>query len=473
MLPTSGLATGSGNQLSPDLDGPFLVWEDDQSGHPNVHLKDLRTSQEYGLGGSSTRQSRFPEIRNGLVSFVDAPTKDTGIGPGCNDRSTFCIVLFNATTGIRSQYLNLNGLAPVATTDAYFVTVQTLSSPGVPSGIWGYHLANGTSAFYGGPGEHPAGLMTGPVGSDDLVALSVRRRGTYTICPDVYDIKDPAAWARPCTNEVGVFYTGNRTLMYLTKSVEGADRYDPYGRYRVNCGDFTWESYPRISGKLVVWQDNRNSAFTLDETTCTWTGNRWDVYGFDLTTWREVPLLVSPWNETHPDVDGNLLVWADDRNGNWDIYAKALDTGQEFQVTNDPGTQRNPVVSEGCIAWEDDRNADWDIYGTCFTGAPRVVKLSVDPETLNLKSRGRWVTAYIESENASVADIDARSLALEGVPTAWSRVLENTTLMAKFDRQALAATLTPEENVVTLSGRWKDGSTFTATDTIHVISPSR
>ncbi len=424
MLPTSGLATGSGNQLSPDLDGPFLVWEDDQSGHPNVHLKDLRTSQEYGLGGSSTRQSRFPEIRNGLVSFVDAPTKDTGIGPGCNDRSTFCIVLFNATTGIRSQYLNLNGLAPVATTDA-------------------------------------------------LVALSVRRRGTYTICPDVYDIKDPAAWARPCTNEVGVFYTGNRTLMYLTKSVEGADRYDPYGRYRVNCGDFTWESYPRISGKLVVWQDNRNSAFTLDETTCTWTGNRWDVYGFDLTTWREVPLLVSPWNETHPDVDGNLLVWADDRNGNWDIYAKALDTGQEFQVTNDPGTQRNPVVSEGCIAWEDDRNADWDIYGTCLTGAPRVVKLSVDPETLNLKSRGRWVTAYIESENASVADIDARSLALEGVPTAWSRVLENTTLMAKFDRQALAATLTPEENVVTLSGRWKDGSTFTATDTIHVISPSR
>ncbi len=473
LLPSIGLATGPGSQVSPDLEERFLVWEDDRTGHPNVRLRDLMTSQEYSLGGSSTRQSRFPQIRNGLVSFVDAPTKDTGIGPSCSDRSTFCIVLYNATTGVRSQYLNLNGLAPVATTDAYFVTVQTLWSPGMPSGIWGYHLANGTWAFAGGPGEHPVGLMTGPVGGDDFAALSVRHRGTYTICPDVYDFEDPAARARPCTNEVGVFFVGNRTLAYLTKSIDVADRHDPFGSYRVNCWDFTWESYPRLSGGLVVWQDNRNSAFVLDAATCTWTGNRWDVYGFDLTTWREVPLLVNPWNETHPDVDGNLLVWADDRNGNWDVYARFLDTGQELQVTNDPATQRNPVVSKGCIAWEDDRHGDWDIHGTCFVGVPRLVSLDVDPDTLNLKSQGKWVTAYIEAENASVTDIDPYSLRLNGVAPAWTR-LRDDTLVAKVDRAAFAATVPPGEGVVvTLTGLWKDGNTFIATDTIRVIRSGR
>ena len=80
----------------------------------------------------------------------------------------------------------------------------------------------------------------------------------------------------------------------------------------------------------------------------------------------EVAVRTAPWNETHPDADGDFLVWADDRNADWDIYAEERGTGQEIRVTDDPGTQRNPTVSGVCVAWEDDRDGDWDIYGRCL-----------------------------------------------------------------------------------------------------------
>ncbi len=120
-------------------------------------------------------------------------------------------------------------------------------------------------------------------------------------------------------------------------------------------------------------------------------------------------------------------------------------------------------------------NTDSGVYyatkgGPCDT---RSVRLNLDPDTLNLKSRGKWVTAYVEVENGSVADIDARSLRLNGVAPAWTRVWDDT-LVAKFDRTKFAATVQPGEKVlVALTGHWKDGGTFTATDTIRVISPGR
>lgn len=102
----------------------------------------------------------------------------------------------------------------------------------------------------------------------------------------------------------------------------------------------------------------------------------------------------------------------------------------------------------------------------------RSVSLDLHPDMLNLRSRGRWVTASVAAEGASIADIDAASLALNRLPVArWS--YEGDTLVAKFDRQAFAASLEPGQNVVTLTGRWNDGGTLTATDTIRVMRPGR
>jgi len=37
-----------------------------------------------------------------------------------------------------------------------------------------------------------------------------------------------------------------------------------------------------------------------------------------------------------PDIDENIVVWQDNRNGNWDIYGYNLLTGEEFQISGLP-----------------------------------------------------------------------------------------------------------------------------------------
>lgn len=107
-------------------------------------------------------------------------------------------------------------------------------------------------------------------------------------------------------------------------------------------------------------------------------------------------------------------------------------------------------------------------------GAPgvRSVDLEVKPETLNLKSEGRWVTARLNVTGETADAVDLDSLALSGVTVAWAHILNETAILAKFDRTEFGATLAPGEFVeVTLTGLWSDGAAFAATDVIRVIRP--
>ncbi|NLB01546.1 MAG: hypothetical protein GX837_11440, partial [Methanomicrobiales archaeon] len=79
--------------------------------------------------------------------------------------------------------------------------------------------------------------------------------------------------------------------------------------------------------------------------------------------------------QEHPDIDGNMIVWEDDRNGNKDIYFGTVDKfkadpylGNQYvsytgeKITNNPASQEKPSISGDYIVWQDNRNGDWDIY---------------------------------------------------------------------------------------------------------------
>ena len=102
------------------------------------------------------------------------------------------------------------------------------------------------------------------------------------------------------------------------------------------------------------------------------------------------------------------------------------------------------------------------------------ISFDIDPDTLNLKSEGRWVTAYVSAENASVFDIDVSSILLQDAlaPERWD--YQGDVLMLKFNRQDLIAILEVGESVeIKLSGKWNDGSDFEAYDYIRVTKPGR
>lgn len=120
------------------------------------------------------------------------------------------------------------------------------------------------------------------------------------------------------------------------------------------------------------------------------------------------------------------------------------------------------------------------------------VLLDLDPDTLNLKSQGQFLTAFLEATgNKAAPDIVPATLrvtaindlslsssipALARPPSALGDHDGDgiADLAVKFDRGALAAVLPVSEQVkVTVAGSFLDGSPFVADDFIRTILPGR
>jgi hypothetical protein len=115
--------------------------------------------------------------------------------------------------------------------------------------------------------------------------------------------------------------------------------------------------------------------------------------------------------------------------------------------------------------------------------------IDIDPDTLNLKSKGKFITAYIELEGADVRDIDASSILLNGaispivdekygfVTSEDSYIVDHDNdgimeRMVKFDRVEVEKILSPNDKLVlTITGSLFDGTEFEGTDTIRSINP--
>ncbi|MCX5649044.1 MAG: hypothetical protein NTX40_08120 [Planctomycetota bacterium] len=113
-----------------------------------------------------------------------------------------------------------------------------------------------------------------------------------------------------------------------------------------------------------------------------------------------------------------------------------------------------------------------------LTPAPATV--DIDPNTLDLKSQGKWITAYITlPEGYDVGDIDISTVQLDGIiAAAWGDDCEDDALMVKFDREAVIAHLKGEgltlPTNVTLKVTGGIGDLlFEGSDTIRVIEPPK
>ncbi|UCE37622.1 MAG: right-handed parallel beta-helix repeat-containing protein [Thermoplasmata archaeon] len=127
-----------------------------------------------------------------------------------------------------------------------------------------------------------------------------------------------------------------------------------------------------------------------------------------------------------------------------------------------------PIISNNTFS-----NNVIDIYSIILAD------LDVDPDTLNLKSNGRWVTAYIilpEGMDASDIDFDTISLG-DGTFEVGGEYGEfnSNVCMAKFDRSELEDQIgSPNEALeLIVTGELKDGTPLRGSDTIRVICPGR
>jgi cell wall-associated NlpC family hydrolase len=106
-----------------------------------------------------------------------------------------------------------------------------------------------------------------------------------------------------------------------------------------------------------------------------------------------------------------------------------------------------------------------------------------DPNTLNLKSKGNWVSVYIElpiGHDYNISMINVTTVMLNNQIYAEAKLFaigdyDNDgilDIMVKFNRKAIQAIFEVGEQVkVTISGKLIDGRIFEGRDTIKVISP--
>jgi hypothetical protein len=129
-----------------------------------------------------------------------------------------------------------------------------------------------------------------------------------------------------------------------------------------------------------------------------------------------------------------------------------------------------------------------------YNYARTCAEIDIDPDTLNLGSKGQWMTAYIElPEGYNAADINATTIVLNdtiapefdpkyGFVTNPSEYLVDhdsdgiTERMIKFDRATveafiLNAEITGSNVALTITGELYGGTDFKGTDYIHILYP--
>lgn len=113
---------------------------------------------------------------------------------------------------------------------------------------------------------------------------------------------------------------------------------------------------------------------------------------------------------------------------------------------------------------------------------PKLAIIDIKPNTLNLKSKGKWITTYITlPEDYNVEDIDVETILLDGTipagihPTEIGDYDEDDIpdLMVKFDRAPvikyiLGLGFTDGEVILTVTGELLDGTLFEGTDTVVI-----
>ena len=136
------------------------------------------------------------------------------------------------------------------------------------------------------------------------------------------------------------------------------------------------------------------------------------------------------------------------------------------------------VDSDGDGEFEDTFTADGELTYDEFM-LQTATTIDFDPDTLNLQSKGKWVTVYTElPARYNVTEINVSTMMLNETVPAELHPTEIgdydsdgiPDLMVKFDRQAVIDMLPVGDAVnVTVTGKLYDGTPFEGSDTIRVI----
>jgi hypothetical protein len=113
--------------------------------------------------------------------------------------------------------------------------------------------------------------------------------------------------------------------------------------------------------------------------------------------------------------------------------------------------------------------ADANVTNNDNDGQSVLAIIRIEPETLNLASKGDFTVFITLPEGFNVADVLLDTVRCGGAPAIRSTVADDT-MIVKFDRQSLTGTEVGDEVTLTVTGRLRSGALFSSRYTMRVIN---
>ena len=236
-----------------------------------------------------------------------------------------------------------------------------------------------------------------------------------------------------------------------------------------------FDYYPLIDSGKVVWTGEDG----VDE----------EIFMYDTATGVTTKITDDTYEDDFSYIQNGHVVWhkhITEDPLNQEIFVYDIATGVTTQISNNTYTDWDPVVFNGNIAWYGFDGNDLEIYlATPAEITPLNAKIDIDPDTINLKSKGNWITCYIElPQGYDVNQIGVSTVTLSVSGITFKAALSPTEvgdydndgvpdLMVKFDRQAVHSVITAGTIEMIVGGSLIDGSKFQGTDTVLVIDKGK
>ncbi|MCP3979263.1 MAG: hypothetical protein GY716_08045 [bacterium] len=290
-------AAPDADQQVPDLVGTRLVWEDNRAGDWDVLLLDLSGGLASNLTAGQTSEQRNPATDGAYIVWQD------------RRNGNWDIFLHEIGAGVTSPFA----------TDLADQEQPVVSAPWVVwqedrGGRWDVVARNIDT------GE-TVEVSVGDTGAHDQIRPSIS--GTWIAFEDY----------RFGLADIFLYDLATRSEQRITDDVES-------------------QTQPTIDGDRLVWVDRRD-------------GNR-ELYLYEIADDVERRLTYTPTDETHPDLRGSRVGYVDFLAGLGDPAVSVLnvDTRRSLRITSDPARQERPAVDGNRIVWQDDRTGRWQIRST-------------------------------------------------------------------------------------------------------------
>jgi len=262
----------------------------------------------------------------------------------------------------------------------------------------------------------------------------------------------------------------NSRAVLTNNIIVGNSVYGPCAGIVVCHGSSVTIANNTIVGNTLPWKENNGGVYCTSEATAKitncifWNNGDYDLYGCTAT--------YSCLQHEHPG-EGNIYEnpmfvsmghWDDDYD-NWVDFdfrllpdSPCIDAGDASYMSEPNDLDGKPRVMGGRI--------DMGAYEMPILAEARIL-----PQTINLASKGNWITCYIWlPDEYNATDIEPNSIFLEGQiqPEQFSVDEQAQVATARFSREDVLPILNVGDIELKITGKLTDGTVFEVTDKIKV-----